>query len=121
MSDKWQAIDDFWNSFEIPAYDESSVPDSAVMPYITYRAVVGPFENQILNTASIWYHDSSWVAISKKADEIAKALNQHLIIKINDGYMFLKPGSPFSQRMNDTNPSVRRVYINVDTEFFTQY
>ena len=40
MENKWQAIDRFWNSFGIPAYDESSVPQGATMPYITYHAEV---------------------------------------------------------------------------------
>lgn len=33
---KAQAIQAFWESFGVPAYEESTVPDDAVMPYITY-------------------------------------------------------------------------------------
>ena len=37
-----QAIFDFWNSFNIPAFEENSVPtgeDAPAYPYITYQLV----------------------------------------------------------------------------------
>ena len=34
--DKSQALNTFWNSFGIPAYDEYTVPDGTSIPYITY-------------------------------------------------------------------------------------
>ena len=72
--DKWQVLDRFWNSFGIPAYDENSVPEDAVMPYITYSAVVSSFENPIPLAGYIWYHSTRWDDASLKAEEIATAL-----------------------------------------------
>lgn len=115
--DKWQAIQKFWGSFGLPAYDENSVPDDATAPYITYSAQTASFEAPLLLTGSIWYRSQSWEAISKKADEIA--LNSHKLIKLDDGYLFITQGSPFAQRMNDTDETVKRIYINLMCEFFT--
>lgn len=122
MSDKWQAQDQFWNSFGIPAYDVNSVPEDVVMPYITYTAVVSGFEKVVLLNASIWYSSTSWAAISQKADEIAQAVKDYKLILLDDHqYMFLTQGSPFAQRMPDAQDRVKRIYINIMCEYFTRY
>ncbi len=121
MSNKWQTLDDFWNGFGIPAYDENSVPDEAEMPYITYGAVVSNFENPITLLASIWYRETSWKNISDLADRIAQYIGKsYKAIKIDGGYLVLTLGSPFAQRMADEDDSVRRMYLMVDTEFYTE-
>ena len=116
--DKWQAIQSFWEGFDIPAYDQNSVPDDAVAPYITYEAKTADFENALPLSGSIWYRSSSWRDISKKADQIADSLKK--IIKIDGGYMFITRGSPFAQRLNDPNDTVKRIYINLMVEFYTE-
>lgn len=116
---KWEAIQSFWESFDLPAYDENSVPDDATAPYITYSAETADFENVILLTGSIWYRSTSWKNISLKSDEIASSLKK--IIKLDDGYLFITRGSPFAQRMMDTDETVKRIYINLMCEFYTRY
>lgn len=119
--DKWQSLQSFWESFSLPAYDENSVPDDAVMPYITYSAEIASFEEKLLLSASIWYHSLSWADISQKADQIAQALSGYHIVKIDNGYLFMTQGNPFAQRIKDTNDSVKRIYLNITAEFFTAY
>lgn len=114
---KWQAIQSFWESFDLPTYDENSVPDDATAPYITYSAETADFENVILLTGSIWYRSESWEGISLKADEIASSLKK--LIKLDNGYLFITRGSPFAQRMKDTDETVKRIYINLMCEFYT--
>lgn len=120
MMDKWQTIHNFWSGFDIPAYDESSVPDNAVMPYITYSALTSSFENTVLFTADLWYHSTSWRDISLKAEEISVALKGYTLQPIGSNeYLMLAQGSPFAQRMADENDAVKRIHINVMGEFFT--
>lgn len=122
MNDKWQALNAFWNSFGIPAYDENSVPENAVMPYITYSAVASEFEKPTALTASIWYMSTSWEEISQKADQIAQAVSPHKLLPLKDKqYLFIAQGSPFAQRMRDENDRIRRIYINIMGEYFTRY
>lgn len=122
MTDKWQALHKFWSSFGIPAYDETNVPDDAVMPYITYSASVGSFENVVVLSGSVWYRSTSWEAISNKVDEIAQSLDgYHLEAIDNRQYLFLTQGSPFAQRMSDEDSMIRRVYINITGEYFTRH
>lgn len=121
--DKSQALDKFWNSFGIPAYEESTIPDEAVMPYITYEVSTGALNDELYLTASIWYHSNSWKAIEKKKDEIAKKIREYGYYKqkIDDGYMVITQAVPFAQRTSDEDNSVRRIYLNIAVEFLTAY
>lgn len=121
--DKAQAIDAFWNSFGLPAYDENTVPQNATLPRITYNVATGSLEDVISLTGSLWYRSSSWQDISLKAKEIEKRLGIHggEVIDLDDGKLWLVKGNPFSQRMPDPDNSIRRIYINIQAEFLTAY
>lgn len=126
MNDKWQAQQTFWSSFGIPAYDENTVPAGATMPYLTYEAVGGNFEQLATVSASLWYRSNSWQAISQKADEIAQAIAtaQAPAIKISNGYMKVRlpDSTPFAQRMDDpSDRQIRRILMTVEVEFLTAY
>lgn len=122
--DKEQAIHQFWSSFGIPAYDENTVPDSAVMPYITYSVSTGSLDDFMSLYASLWYRDTSWEDIVKKKEQIARYVGEEgfVCIPVDGGYLYISPGRPFSQRMSDPSDNmVRRMYINLDAEFLTAY
>ena len=117
MANKWQALQSFWESFGIPAYDEATVPDNAVMPYITYSAIVDRLDNPIAMTANIWYRSSSWVEVSQKAEEISDELIQVKTIPLDTGFLYLTRGNPFAQRIADEDDAVRRIYIVLMAEY----
>lgn len=121
--DKAQAIHEFWSGFDLPAYDESSVPDSARMPYITYNVITDSLDNVLPLHGSLWYRSTAWDEITQKSEEIAEALksNGYIIKKLDSGYVWLQKGNPFAQRMTDEDEQVRRIYINVTAEFLTAY
>ena len=119
--DKAQAIHAFWSGFGLPAYDQNTVPDTAEMPYITYSVATGALDDIIAINGSLWYHSLSWAEISRKADEISRAVSNNglCIIPVDDGYVWIKRGSPFAQRMEDVDGTIRRIYINLGVEFLT--
>lgn len=119
--DKWQAIQAFWSSFNLPAYDENTVPESAVMPYITYEASTANIGKPLYLTAQLFYNTRSWADISKKAAEIGSYIGYgHRIIKVDGGYVYISQGSPFAQRMSeDSNGDIRRIILNIAVEYFT--
>ena len=121
--DKAQAIDNFWNNFGLPAYDENTVPQNAPMPRITYSVATGSLEDIISMTASIWYRSSSWKDISIKAKEIEMHLGIHggVVLDLDDGKLWLVKGVPFAQRMTDPDDSIRRIYLNIQAEYLTSY
>ena len=121
--DKEQVIQKFWGSFGIPAYDELTVPDDAVMPYITYGVQTDSLGNVVNLSGSVWYRSTSWAGAARKAQQIAEFVGEHGFHseKINGGYVWFTKGTPFSQRMSDIDESVKRVYINIQAEFLTAY
>lgn len=122
--DKAQALHNFWSSFGLPAYDENSVPEDAVMPYITYEVATDSLGYAIALTASIWYHSFSWKEITEKTEEIATAIDaiNPVGIKIDHGRLCIFRGSPFAQRMgDDSDKMIRRMVLNITAEFLTAH
>ena len=121
---KGQAIQKFWESFGIPAYDETSVPDNAPFPYITYQVHTSSLDGLCITNASIWYRSYSWKEISEKTEEISKAITQMNppSVKIDGGRFYVTKGVPFAQRMRDeSDDAIRRMLLNINYEFLTEY
>lgn len=116
---KIQALYNFWAGFNLPAYDETSVPDFAQLPYITYENADDDFGNEVAISASLWYRDTSWQAISDKALEIADYITRGgKLIVYDNGAFWIRKGSPWAQRMpEESNDSVRRIILNLVIEF----
>jgi hypothetical protein len=116
---EYQAYQNFWSAFGIPAYDESTVPDEAEMPYITYNVLVGEFEELLFPSISIWYKGTSWTAVSEKALEIESAIGYGgVTIPYDNGYIWIKRSTPSSQRLSDPDTLVRRMMLNLEVEYF---
>lgn len=124
--DKWQAQDQFWNSFGLPAYDENIAFTADTMPaypHITYEAKNGIWDQDLSLSASLWYRSNSWVEISRKADEILAEITHGKMIKVDNGYLWIKSpdGTPFAQRMgSEGDPSLRRIVLTVTAEALTE-
>lgn len=118
---KAAAIYQFWNGFEIPAFEENSVPDDAEFPYITYQFVEDSVDQTVQSTASVWYRSTSWTGINLKIEEISRKIGSGgTILKCDDGRIWICRGQPFSQNMRDESDDlIRRKYLNLNTEFFT--
>lgn len=123
MDDKEQAIHKFWSSFGWTAYDENTVPDGAILPYITYNVGVGNYDVSISLTASLWSRSSSWAEVTRKLHEIERAFGLNgVMLKIDSGYIWLRRGNtPFGQRGSDENSSIRRIIITYEAEFLSAY
>ena len=118
---KAAAIYQFWNSFGLTAYDETSVPHDAAFPYITYQLVTDSFDSEVAATASLWYRSESWTAINAKTEEISQKISRGgKIIPCNGGAIWLKRGHPFAQSMGDESDDlIKRKYLNITAEFIT--
>ena len=122
--DKSQVLNQFWSQFDIPAFDENSVPDNTPFPYITYSEATDSLGNVLQLSASIWDRSTSWGRISLKAEEIAKLIGSKGFYKmeLDTGYVWFVKGTPFAQRMGDPEDDrLKRIYLNVQAEFLTPY
>lgn len=116
---KVQTLNAFWNSFKWPAYDESSVPEDAKMPYITYEVITSDFDKRLSLTASLWDKTYSWAAISEKEQQIADFIGRGgVMVKYDGGAMWISKGDTWAQRIaNESDVSVRRILLNIVIEF----
>lgn len=123
--DKEQALHQFWSGFGWDARDENTVPDDAMSRfggrYITYNVATAALGEPVPLTADLWAKDTSWEAITQKAEEISRAITVGgKTTTYNGGYLWVCRGSPFSQRMmSDTNDTVRRIRINIMAEYLS--
>ena len=117
--DKVQALNSFWNGFDLNAYDATSVPEGTEMPYITYEVSTDSFGEQLSQTASIWYRSSSWRDIQQKEMEIADYIGRGgLMIAYDDGAMWLRKDTPWALRLaGEGDEYVRRIALNIELEF----
>ena len=116
--DKWQALNTFWNRFDLVAYDENTVPDGAALPYITYMASTGEIDEPIYLTASIWYRSNSWTEVSQKTDEISNYIGGGAGESYDGGRLWITKSVPFAQRMSEASDNqVRRILLQVNAEF----
>ena len=121
---KAQALHNFWSGFGITAYDETTVPDNAPFPYITYAVETDSLDNVVLMNASLWYKSYSWAEIQTKAEEIAEAIvkMQPPTIELDTGRLYITKGTPFAQRMSEpADDTVRRILLNISAEYLTAY
>lgn len=118
---KAAAIFNFWNSLDLTAYEENTVPTDAAFPYITYQLVTDDFNGEVAATASLWYRSESWTAINAKTEEISARIGSGgIIIKCGGGRIWIKKGQPFAQNMGDESDDlIKRKYLNLVYEFFT--
>lgn len=116
---KAQAIQDFWEGFSIPAYDENSVPENATYPYLTYEYREANLGESVDVSASLWYRSTSWNDVSAKLAEIDTEITRGgKIIHADGGAIWIVKGVPFAQRMSDDGDDmVKRIYINISMEY----
>ena len=122
---KAAAYFNFWNSFNVPAYEENSVPDgedAPGYPRLTYQLVTDSFSDYgVALTVSLWYRDTSWVPINAKTEEISAVIGRGGVTCPCDGGNFwITRGSPWALRMGDENDDmIKRVVFNVTVRWNT--
>lgn len=123
---KAAALYQFWASFGIDAYEENSVyamGEKPSFPYITYELNTDSFgDSGIPLSASLWYRSTSWLSAVNKAEQISESIGRGgKLIPCDDGYIWIKRRSPFSQAMgDDSDDMIKRILISISVEFWTK-
>lgn len=120
---KEAALLKFFNSFGIPGYPTTSVPEDAVFPWLTYDVITSDFDGgEVGLTVKLWYYTEDEAPPNAKAREISKAIGGGVRIKCDEGYIKLIRGSPWCTSVKDeTDPTIKLRYINITAEYQTFY
>ena len=119
---KAAALYNFFNSFGMPAYATTSVPEDVIFPYLTYDLVLDNWGGgEVSTTVNLWFYTASEAIPNAKVQEISEAIGYSgKVLECDEGYIWIKRGSPWAQSLSDdTAPDIKRRYLNVTAEFFT--
>lgn len=119
---KEAALQRFFNSFGIPGYPATSVPEDAVFPWLTYELATGAFDDgNIPITVNLWYYTTDEAAPNAKVREISERIGLGgCTIRCDGGGIWIKRGSPFSQSTSDPSDNkIKRRYMQILAEFIT--
>ena len=118
LKDAAQTWNDFLASFGLPVYDENTVPEDAAMPRLTYSWSESELDAPVALSVSLWYRSKSWKDITLMAENLYDEVGYAgKVLPIVGGYLWIKRGSPFSQRVSDPDDGIRRILINFTVEF----
>ena len=119
---KAAALDKFFSSFGLPAYERSRVPADAEYPYLCYdQAFAALEEGEVSLTVDLYFYTDDNKAPNALAELIGSTIGRGGIqLPCDAGSIWLKRGSPFCQPMRDhADDRINRRYINITAEFIT--
>ena len=118
---KGAALQSFFNSI-MPSYTETSVPDDAAFPYLTYQLSTNAWDRgETALAVNMWFYTTSEAIPNAKAQELSDVIGYGgVIIPCDGGFIWLKRGSPWCQSIRDeSDQMIKRRYINVTAEYLT--
>ena len=124
---KWEALYTFFSSFNIPAFEENSVPtgaDKPNYPYIVYEVSQGGCnaDNDVALSFSIIDKSDSFVPSYQLLDTMAETIGDGKIYELDNGYMKILQGTPWGQTQREPNDNtVRRLYSIIMVTYYTSH
>lgn len=109
----------FFNSLGYEVYLEGQVSENAKFPYITLSYQLEDFGVDSLIQGQIWDKSYSRETVNRISDELLSIIQNGIKVRItdNEGYLYLRRGSPFIQAINDTE-GLQVNYFNIIMKSF---
>jgi hypothetical protein len=127
ITDKAEALYNFWSQFGIKAYPSVMVPNEALKdlinigtPYLTYDIVLGEFEDNCYMTGQIYYNvlKQGINPLVREQEYITNALKRGgMTIRYSDGLMRVNLASPGAQIINTEKDAIKKCVINIVVEY----
>lgn len=118
MTEIAKALHAFYSGFEIPAFEEYSVPDDQELPYITYTVPQSDVFSGATHQARVWYPTDkgapSNVQVNAKADEVIAAIGRGVRINTENGFIIIYPGNGTLAQNQPSDDGTRIVYLNLE-------
>ena len=118
---KEAAIHEFMNSFGIPAYKSTAVPDDVIFPYIVYQGNVGFYGTPIASAVQVFYYTDSEAEPNAMVERISKTIGAGgRVLKCDDGHIWVYRGSPWcTSQLDETSPTIKVRNLNIYYKFLT--
>lgn len=119
---KEAALHSFFNSFGIPGYPSSAVPEDAVFPWLTYDLTTSAWDDgEVGLTVKLWYYTTDEAPPNAKARELSERIGMGgILVPCDGGGIWLKRGSPWCQNLkDDADHNIKRRYLNITAEYLT--
>lgn len=107
----------FFSGFGIPTYTTNNVPETAVLPYLTYDFTVSKTLASTPLGARLWWEGTLPRAMLEKADEIGARIGAGIQIPCGNGYLWMYKGEPFVQAIADEDERISTLYLNIIASF----
>lgn len=118
---KYQALYEFYSGFDIPAYEENSVPENAKLPYLTYEIMTAEFDMEnIAMSCQIYFKSDSLMKINALTERLYNKLDGGCKLKCDTGYIILYRGRPFAQNRPSGDKTVKAKYINISADYIVK-
>ena len=109
----------FFNSLGYEVYLEGQISESAKFPYITLSYQLEDFGVDSLIQGQIWDKSYSRETVNRISDELLSVIQNGIKVRTtdNEGYLYLRRGSPFIQPINDIE-GLQVNYFNIIMKSF---
>lgn len=109
----------FFNNFGYEVYLEGQISESAKFPYITLSYQLEDFGVDSLIQGQIWDKSYNRETVNRISDELLSIIQNGIKIRTtdNEGYLYLRRGSPFIQPINDIE-GLQVNYFNIVMKSF---
>ena len=104
------------------AYAASAGPDDVTFPYLTYGLITSAWDGGEAGlTVNMWFYTTSEAVPNAKAQELSDAIGYGgVTLPCDGGFIWRRRGAPWCQNLqDDTDPKIKRRYINVTAEYMT--
>lgn len=127
ISDKVEALYNFWSQFGVRAYPSIKVPNEALedlinigTPYLTYDIVLGEFDDSCYMTGQLHYNvlKHGIAPLVREQEYITNVLKRGgMTIRYSDGLMRVNLASPGAQIINTEKDAIKKCVINIVVEY----
>lgn len=120
---KDKALYQWWQRFGIPMYPTTALPpaEDITFPYGTYEPIFGYFGDVLPVSVKLYFRTESEAIPNAKAKEIGDEIGDGgAIIHCDNGFLWVKRGSPFVQGMLDPdNQNIKMRYLQITIDDLT--
>lgn len=107
-----RALYQFFNQF-VPSYVQDNVPVGTPYPYLTYNLVDNGLDESITQVI-VYTYSTSFLPLANIIDLISEYIGSGVLYPYENGHLWIKKGSPFSQNYPQEDMKLKASYITLN-------